>query len=178
MRLSATKSVLERRDVVIVATVSTIYGIGAPDDYLQMRMILKVGGKQGQREAIAQLVRMQYQRSEMDFSRGTFRVRGDTIDVFPSEYSELAVRFELFDDEIESIALFDPLTGRIQQNVPRFVIYPSSHYVTPREKTLAAVETIKQELNERLKFFTAEGKLVEAQRLEQRTRIEDRKSVV
>ena len=172
MRLSATKSVLERRDVVIVATVSAIYGIGAPDDYLQMRMILKVGGKQGQREAIAQLVRMQYQRSEMDFSRGTFRVRGDTIDVFPSEHSELAVRFELFDDEIESIALFDPLTGRIQQNVPRFVIYPSSHYVTPREKTLAAVETIKQELNERLKFFTAEGKLVEAQRLEQRTRFD------
>ena len=172
MRLSATKSVLERRDVVIVVTVSAIYGIGAPDDYLQMRMILKVGGKQGQREAIAQLVRMQYQRSEMDFSRGTFRVRGDTIDVFPSEHSELAVRFELFDDEIESIALFDPLTGRIQQNVPRFVIYPSSHYVTPREKTLAAVETIKQELNERLKFFTAEGKLVEAQRLEQRTRFD------
>ena len=172
MRLSATKSVLERRDVVIVATVSAIYGIGAPDDYLQMRMILKVGGKQGQREAIAQLVRMQYQRSEMDFSRGTFRVRGDTIDVFPSEHSELAVRFELFDDEIESIALFDPLTGRIQQNVPRFVIYPSSHYVTPREKTLAAVETIKQELNERLKFFTAEGKLVEAQRLKQRTRFD------
>ena len=172
MRLSATKSVLERRDVVIVATVSAIYGIGAPDDYLQMRMILKVGGKQGQREAIAQLVRMQYQRSEMDFSRGTFRVRGDTIDVFPSEHSELAVRFELFDDEIESIALFDPLTGRIQQKVPRFVIYPSSHYVTPREKTLAAVETIKQELNERLKFFTAEGKLVEAQRLEQRTRFD------
>ena len=172
MRLSATKSVLERRDVVIVATVSAIYGIGAPDDYLQMRMILKVGGKQGQREAIAQLVRMQYQRSEMDFSRGTFRVRGDTIDVFPSEHSELAVRFELFDDEIESIALFDPLTGRIQQNVPRFVIYPSSHYITPREKTLAAVETIKQELNERLKFFTAEGKLVEAQRLEQRTRFD------
>ena len=172
MRLSATKSVLERRDVVIVATVSAIYGIGAPDDYLQMRMILKVGGKQGQREAIAQLVRMQYQRSEMDFSRGTFRVRGDTIDVFPSEHSELAVRFELFDDEIESIALFDPLTGRIQQNVPRFVIYPSSHYVTPREKTLAAVETIKQELTERLKFFTAEGKLVEAQRLEQRTRFD------
>ena len=172
MRLSATKSVLERRDVVIVATVSAIYGIGAPDDYLQMRMILKVGGKQGQREAIAQLVRMQYQRSEMDFSRGTFRVRGDTIDVFPSEHSELAVRFELFDDEIESIALFDPLTGRIQQNVPRFVIYPSSHYVTPREKTLAAVETIKLELNERLKFFTAEGKLVEAQRLEQRTRFD------
>ena len=172
MRLSATKSVLERRDVVIVATVSAIYGIGAPDDYLQMRLILKVGGKQGQRDTIAQLVRMQYQRNDMDFSRGTFRVRGDTIDVFPAEHSELAVRMELFDDEVESISLFDPLTGRIQQKVPRFVIYPSSHYVTPREKTLAAVETIKQELNERLKFFVGEGKLVEAQRLEQRTRFD------
>ena len=172
MRLSATKSVLERRDVVIVATVSAIYGIGAPDDYLQMRMILKVGGKQGQRDAIAQLVRMQYQRNDMDFARGTFRVRGDTIDVFPAEHSELAVRMELFDDEVESISLFDPLTGRIQQKVPRFVIYPSSHYVTPREKTLAAVESIKLELAERLKFFVAEGKLVEAQRLEQRTRFD------
>ncbi|MFV0681013.1 excinuclease ABC subunit UvrB [Ottowia sp.] len=172
MRLSATKSVLERRDVVIVATVSAIYGIGAPDDYLQMRMILKVGGKQGQREAIAQLVRMQYQRNDMDFARGSFRVRGDTIDVFPAEHSELAVRFELFDDEVESISLFDPLTGRVQQKVPRFVIYPSSHYVTPREKTLAAVETIKQELVERLKFFVDEGKLVEAQRIEQRTRFD------
>ena len=172
MRLSATKSVLERRDTVIVATVSAIYGIGAPDDYLQMRMILKVGGKQGQRDAIAQLVRMQYQRNDTDFSRGTFRVRGDTIDVFPAEHSELAVRMELFDDEVESISLFDPLTGRIQQKVPRFVIYPSSHYVTPREKTLAAVESIKLELAERLKFFVAEGKLVEAQRLEQRTRFD------
>ncbi|MDO5625605.1 MAG: excinuclease ABC subunit UvrB, partial [Pseudomonadota bacterium] len=172
MRLSATKSVLERRDVVIVATVSAIYGIGAPDDYLQMRMILKVGGKMGQRDAISQLVHMQYKRTDVDFARGNFRVRGDTIDVFPSEHSELAVRFELFDDEIESISLFDPLTGRIQQKVPRFVIYPSSHYVTPREKTLAAVETIKLELAERLKFFVAEGKLVEAQRLEQRTRFD------
>ena len=172
MRLSATKSVLERRDTVIVATVSAIYGIGAPDDYLQMRMILKVGGKQGQRDAIAQLVRMQYQRNDTDFARGSFRVRGDTIDVFPAEHSELAVRMELFDDEVESISLFDPLTGRIQQKVPRFVIYPSSHYVTPREKTLAAVESIKLELAERLKFFVGEGKLVEAQRLEQRTRFD------
>ncbi len=172
MRLSATKSVLERRDVVIVATVSAIYGIGAPDDYLQMRLILKVGGKQAQRETIAQLVRMQYQRNDTDFARGCFRVRGDTIDVFPAEHSELAVRIELFDDETESIQLFDPLTGRVQQKVPRFVIYPSSHYVTPREKTLAAVETIKAELNERLKYYVAEGKLVEAQRLEQRTRFD------
>ncbi|MCO5117594.1 MAG: excinuclease ABC subunit UvrB [Burkholderiaceae bacterium] len=172
MRLSATKSVLERRDTVIVATVSAIYGIGAPEDYLQMRMILKTGGKQGQRDAIQQLVRMQYQRQDMDFQRGTFRVRGDTIDVFPAEHSELAVRIELFDDEVESLALFDPLTGHIQQKVPRFVVYPSSHYVTPREKTLAAVETIKLELAERLKYFVAEGKLVEAQRLEQRTRFD------
>ncbi len=172
MRLSATKSVLERRDTVIVATVSAIYGIGAPEDYLQMRMILKVGGKQGQREAIQQLVRMQYQRNDMDFARGTFRVRGDTIDVFPAEHSELAVRIGLFDDEVEAISLFDPLTGRVQQKVPRFVVYPSSHYVTPREKTLAAVETIKLELAERLKYFVGEGKLVEAQRLEQRTRFD------
>ncbi len=172
MRLSATKSVLERRDVVIVGTVSAIYGIGAPDDYLQMRLILKVGGKLGQRDGIAQLVRMQYQRNDTDFSRGSFRVRGDTIDVFPAEHSELAVRIELFDDEIEALSLFDPLTGRVQQKVPRFVVYPSSHYVTPREKTLAAVETIKLELAERLKYFVGEGKLVEAQRLEQRTRFD------
>ncbi|MBS0402123.1 MAG: excinuclease ABC subunit UvrB [Proteobacteria bacterium] len=172
MRLSATKSVLERRDVVIVATVSAIYGIGAPEDYLQMRLIMKVGGKLGQRDTIQQLVRMQYQRQDLDFQRGTFRVRGDTIDVFPAEHSELAVRIELFDDEVESLALFDPLTGHIQQKVPRFVVYPSSHYVTPREKTLAAVETIKLELAERLKYFVGEGKLVEAQRLEQRTRFD------
>ncbi|MBQ6656950.1 MAG: excinuclease ABC subunit UvrB [Ottowia sp.] len=172
MRLSATKSVLERRDVVIVATVSAIYGIGAPDDYLQMRMILRVGGKQGQRDAIAQLVHMQYKRNDMELARGMFRVRGDTIDVFPSEHSELAVRIELFDDEVESLSLFDPLTGKIVQSVPRFVIYPSSHYVTPRAKVLAAVETIKEELAERLEYFTREGKLLEAQRLAQRTRFD------
>ena len=172
MRLSATKSVLERRDVVIVATVSAIYGIGAPDDYLQMRMILRVGGKQGQRDAIAQLVHMQYKRNDMELARGMFRVRGDTIDVFPSEHSELAIRIELFDDEVENLSLFDPLTGKIVQSVPRFVIYPSSHYVTPRAKVLAAVETIKQELAERLEYFTREGKLLEAQRLAQRTRFD------
>ncbi|WP_198970298.1 excinuclease ABC subunit UvrB [Xylophilus sp. ASV27] len=172
MRLSATKSVLERRDVVIVATVSAIYGIGAPEDYTQMRFILKVGGKQSQRDAISQLIRMQYTRNEQDFARGTFRVRGDTIDVFPAEHSELAVRIELFDDEVESLQLFDPLTGRIRQKIPRFVIYPSSHYVTPRDKVLTAVEAIKEELAGRLKFFVAEGKLVEAQRLEQRTRFD------
>ncbi|WPB58448.1 excinuclease ABC subunit UvrB [Xylophilus sp. GOD-11R] len=172
MRLSATKSVLERRDVVIVATVSAIYGIGAPEDYTQMRFILRVGGKQGQRDAIAQLIRMQYTRNEQDFARGTFRVRGDTIDVFPAEHSELAVRIELFDDEVESLQLFDPLTGRVLQKVPRFVIYPASHYVTPRDKVLTAVEAIKEELRQRLAQFVSDGKLVEAQRLEQRTRFD------
>ncbi|PAT39811.1 excinuclease ABC subunit UvrB [Vandammella animalimorsus] len=172
MRLSATKSVLERRDVVIVATVSAIYGIGVPEDYMQMRLILRGGGLANQRDLIAQLVRMQYRRSDMDFARGTFRVRGDTIDVFPSENSELALRIELFDDEVEALHLFDPLTGRVVQKVPRFVVYPSSHYATPREKVLAAIETIKIELRERLQQLHEMGKLVEAQRLEQRTRFD------
>src|SRR5215213_1815030 len=172
MRLSATKSVLERRDTVIVATVSAIYGIGAPEDYTQMRFIMRTGDRIGQRDVIGQLIRMQYNRNEQDFARGTFRVRGDTIDIFPAEHSELAIRIELFDDEIESLQLFDPLTGRIRQKVPRFTVYPSSHYVTPREKVVGAVESIKQELKERLDFFVKEGKLVEAQRLEQRTRFD------
>jgi len=172
MRLSCTKSVLERRDVVIVATVSAIYGIGQPEAYHQMVMTLRVGDKMGQRDVIAQLVRMQYQRNEEDFSRGKFRVRGDTIDVFPAEHSELAIRVELFDDEIETLQLFDPLTGRVRQKILRFTVYPSSHYVTPRDKVLAAVETIKLELAARLKQLTGDGKLVEAQRLEQRTRFD------
>ena len=172
MRLSATKSVLERRDTIIVATVSAIYGIGAPEDYTQMRLIARVGDKMGQRDVIARLIRMQYTRNEQDFSRGTFRVRGDTIDVFPAEHSELAIRIDLFDDEIESLQLFDPLTGRVRQKVPRFTLYPSSHYVTPREKVLVAVESIKLELSERLKELVGMGKLVEAQRLEQRTRFD------
>jgi len=172
MRLSATKSVLERRDTIIVATVSAIYGIGAPEDYTQMRFIARVGDKMGQRDVIARLIRMQYSRNEQDFARGTFRVRGDVIDVFPAEHSELAIRVELFDDEIESLQLFDPLTGRIRQKVPRFVIYPKSHYVTPRDKVMIAVETIKLELVERVKQFISEGKLVEAQRIEQRTRFD------
>jgi excinuclease ABC subunit B len=172
MRLSATKSVLERRDTVIVATVSAIYGIGKPEDYSQMRFIVRSGDKIGQRDVIAQLIRMQYTRNEADFSRGTFRVRGDTIDVFPAEHSELAIRIELFDDEIETLSLLDPLTGRIRQKVPRFVIYPSSHYVTPRDRVLVAIETIKTELRERLAELVAAGKLVEAQRLEQRTRFD------
>ena len=172
MRLSATKSVLERRDVVVVASVSAIYGIGAPEDYTEMRMIMRVGDKLGQRDAIAHLIRMQYTRNESDFSRGTFRVRGDTIDVFPAEHSELAVRLELFDDELESLTLFDPLTGRIRQKIPRFVIYPASHYATPRGRVVSAIETIKEELRNRLDEFVKAGKLVEAQRLEQRTRFD------
>ena len=172
MRLSATKSVLERRDTVIVATVSAIYGIGTPEDYTQMRFIMRVGDKIGQRDVIGRLIRMQYTRNEQDFSRGTFRVRGDTIDVFPAEHSELAIRIELFDDEIETLQLFDPLTGRIRQKIPRFTVYPSSHYVTPRDKVMTAVETIKLELVDRVKEFVGQGKLVEAQRLEQRTRFD------
>ena len=172
MRLSATKSLLERRDVVIVASVSAIYGIGNPSDYHKMVMTLRVGDRMGQRDVIAQLIRMQYQRNETDFSRGTFRVRGDTIDTFPAEHSELAIRIELFDDEVESLQLFDPLTGRIRQKVPRFTVYPSSHYVTPRERVVAAIETIKAELRDRLGELVALGKLVEAQRLEQRTRFD------
>ncbi|HTH09547.1 MAG TPA: excinuclease ABC subunit UvrB [Acidovorax sp.] len=172
MRLSCTKSLMERRDVVIVATVSAIYGIGEPESYHRMVMTLRVGDKLGQRDVIAQLIRMQYQRNEQDFSRGKFRVRGDTIDVFPAEHSELAIRIELFDDEVESLQLFDPLTGRIKQKIPRFTVYPSSHYVTPRDKVLTAVETIKIELAERLQQLVQDGKLVEAQRLEQRTRFD------
>lgn len=172
MRLSCTKSLLERRDVVIVATVSAIYGIGAPESYHQMVMTMRTGDRVGQRDVIAQLIRMQYQRNDQDFSRGTFRVRGDTIDVFPAEHSELALRIELFDDEVDSLQLFDPLTGRVRQSIPRFTVYPSSHYVTPRDKVLAAVETIKLELSERVKQLVGMGKLVEAQRLEQRTRFD------
>ena len=172
MRLSCTKSLMERRDVVIVASVSAIYGIGQPEAYHQMVMTLRTGDTMGQRDMIAQLVRMQYQRNDMDFSRGAFRVRGDTIDIFPAEHSEMALRVELFDDEIESLQLFDPLTGRIRQKIPRFTVYPSSHYVTPREQVLAAVESIKLELADRLKEFVSQGKLVEAQRIEQRTRFD------
>jgi excinuclease ABC subunit B len=172
MRLSCTKSILERRDVVIVATVSAIYGIGKPESYHQMVMLLRVGDKMGQRDLIAQLVRMQYARNEADFSRGKFRVRGDTIDVFPAEHSEMAIRIELFDDEVETLQLFDPLTGKVRQKIPRFTVYPSSHYVTPREQGRSAVEAIKEELRDRVKELVGMGKLVEAQRLEQRTRFD------
>lgn len=172
MRLSCTKSLLERRDVIIVATVSAIYGIGEPESYHRMVMTLRAGDKPGQRDIIAQLVRMQYERNDMDFSRGRFRVRGDIIDIFPAEHSELAIRIELFDDEIESLQLLDPLNGRVRQKIPRFTVYPSSHYVTPRDKVLSAVETIKLELDQRLRELVGMGKLVEAQRLEQRTRFD------
>ncbi|MDE2129950.1 MAG: excinuclease ABC subunit UvrB [Betaproteobacteria bacterium] len=172
MRLSATKSLLERRDVVIVATVSAIYGIGNPADYHAMIMTMRVGDRMGQRDLIAQLVRMQYTRNEMEFGRGTFRVRGDQIDIFPAEHAELAIRVELFDDEIEALTLFDPLTGATRQKIPRFTVYPSSHYVTPRERVMAAAQTIEVELKERLGEFRRMGKLVEAQRLEQRTRFD------
>ncbi|VVD97588.1 excinuclease ABC subunit UvrB [Pandoraea soli] len=172
MRLSATKSLLERRDVVIVATVSAIYGIGNPSEYHRMILTIRQGDKLGQREIIARLIAMQYTRNETDFGRGTFRVRGDTIDIFPAEHAELALRVDLFDDEVDTLQLFDPLTGRVRQKVPRFTVYPSSHYVTPRDTVLRAIETIKDELRERLDFFYKEGKLVEAQRLEQRTRFD------
>lgn len=172
MRLSATKSLLERRDVIIVATVSAIYGIGNPGDYHSMVMTLRPGDKMSQRDILMRLIAMQYDRNETDFKRGVFRVRGDTIDIFPAEHNELAVRVELFDDVIESLQFFDPLTGKIRQKIPRFTVYPSSHYVTPRDTVLKAIETIKSELRIRLDEFVKDGKLVEAQRLEQRTRFD------
>jgi excinuclease ABC subunit B len=172
MRLSATKSLLERRDVVIVATVSCIYGIGDPSEYHGMILHLRQGEKMAQRDVLARLVAMQYTRNELDFRRGTFRVRGDVIDVFPAEHAEHAIRISLFDDEIEKLEIFDPLTGRVQHPMARFTVYPSSHYVTPRETTLRAVEAIKAELRERIEFFQKAGRLVEAQRIEQRTRFD------
>ncbi|MFN7505737.1 MAG: DEAD/DEAH box helicase family protein, partial [Limnobacter sp.] len=172
MRLSATKSLLERRDTIIVGTVSCIYGIGDPSDYHAMILSIRHGDKFSQRDILKRLIAMQYKRNDLDFTRGTFRVRGDTIDVYPAEHSELAVRIDLFDDEIDGIQLFDPLTGKIRQKLPRFTIYPSSHYVTPRATVLRAIETIKEELREQLDFFVKNGKLVEAQRLEQRTRFD------
>jgi len=163
---------LERRDVIIVATVSAIYGIGNPGDYHSMVMTLRPGDKMSQRDILMRLIAMQYDRNETDFKRGVFRVRGDTIDIFPAEHNELAVRVELFDDVIESLQFFDPLTGKIRQKIPRFTVYPSSHYVTPRDTVLKAIETIKIELRTRLDEFVKDGKLVEAQRLEQRTRFD------
>jgi excinuclease ABC subunit B len=169
MRLSATKSLLERPDTVIVATVSCIYGIGDPDDYQDMRLLLREKDRVGQRNLLARLAGMQYTRNDVDFRRGTFRVRGDTIDVFPAEHGETALRVQLFDDEIEALTLFDPLTGELLHRIPRFTLYAKSHYVTPRDTVLRAIELIKAELRERLDEFQAQGKLLELQRLQQRT---------
>jgi excinuclease ABC subunit B len=172
MRLSATKALLEREDSIIVATVSAIYGIGDPSDYHGMVLHVQQGDKIEQRDMITRLVGMQYDRNDFDFSRGAFRVRGDVIDVFPAENNETAVRISMFDDEIESITLFDPLTGQIFNKIPRYTVYPSSHYVTPRETTIKAMEKIKHELKDRVDFYIKTGKLVEAARIEQRTRFD------
>ncbi|MBM3394774.1 MAG: excinuclease ABC subunit B, partial [Betaproteobacteria bacterium] len=170
MRLSATKALLERKDAVIVATVSCIYGIGDPVDYHSMILHLREKERVNQRDIIRRLAEMQYERNEMEFKRGVFRVRGDVIDIFPSENSEVAVRVGLFDDELESLTLFDPLTGQVLQRISRYTVYPSNHYVTTRSATMKAVDAIKIELAERIGQFQTEHKLLEAQRIEQRTR--------
>jgi|TARA_R110000850_G_scaffold260811_1_gene388365 excinuclease ABC subunit B len=172
MRLSATKSLLERRDTIIVGSVSCIYGIGNPGDYHAMVLTLRTGDRVPRQELLARLVAMQYERNDVEFVRGTFRARGETIDVFPAENAELAVRITLFDDEVETLQLFDPLTGKVRQKVLRFTVFPRSHYVTPRETVLRAIETIKAELRDRTKILLDDHKLVEAQRLEQRTRFD------
>ncbi|MDZ7584292.1 MAG: excinuclease ABC subunit UvrB [Thiobacillus sp.] len=172
MRLSATKSLLERRDTVIVCTVSAIYGIGDPSDYHSMILLLRENEKMSQRDVITRLTQMQYDRNDIEFKRGVFRVRGDVIDIFPAEHAETAIRIELFDDVVETLHLFDPLTGQILSRVGRFTVFPSSHYVTPRATILRAIEQIKVELRDRLEWYYANGKLVEAQRLEQRTRFD------
>ncbi len=172
MRLSATKSLLERPDTIIVGTVSCIYGIGNPGDYHAMVLTLRKGDRIARQELLARLVAMQYERNDLDFQRGVFRARGEVVDIFPAENAELALRVSLFDDELEELELFDPLTGKVVQKLNRFTVFPSSHYVTPRETVLRAIETIKMELRERLEFLTREGHLVEAQRLEQRTRFD------
>ncbi len=172
MRLSATKALLERRDVIIVATVSAIYGLGDPQTYLKMLLHLSRGERVDQREILRQLAAMQYQRNDVDFHRGTYRARGDTLDIFPADSDELAVRVELFDEHIETISWFDPLTGVVRNKIPRATIYPKSHYVTPRETVLGAIDTIKAELKVRLEQLRGANKLVEAQRLEQRTRFD------
>ncbi len=172
MRLSATKSLIERRDVVIVATVSCIYGIGDRDEYHNMILTMRVGDRMDQRDIVKRLTDMQYERNEMDFHRGTFRVRGDVIDIFPAEHAEHAIRVSLFDDEIENLQFFDPLTGQLFHKALRFTVFPASHYVTPRATVVRAIQAIKAELRERIEFFNLHQKLVEAQRLEQRTRFD------
>jgi excinuclease ABC subunit B len=172
MRLSATKSLLERDDAIIIASVSCIYGIGDPVDYHGMILHLRENEKITQREIIKRLAEMQYERNDIEFSRGSFRVRGDIVDIFPAENSETAIRISLFDDVVEGMSLFDPLTGRQQRKVSRYTVYPSSHYVTPRNTTLRAIKAIKTELTERIEFYQKHNKLVEVQRIEQRTRFD------
>src|SRR6266516_835573 len=172
MRLSATKAILERPDCVIVATVSAIYGIGDPSEYHSMILHLRQGDRLAQRDAIKRLAELQYQRNDTEFRRGTFRVHGEVIDIFPAEHAENAIRVSLFDDEVESLQLFDPLTGHIKQKLVRFTVFPSSHYVTGRHKVLDAVEAIKVELVQQKDFFVSQVKLIEAQRIEQRTRFD------
>ncbi|MFZ1445292.1 MAG: excinuclease ABC subunit UvrB [Candidatus Dechloromonas phosphoritropha] len=172
MRLSATKSLIERRDVVIVATVSCIYGIGDRDEYHNMILTMRVGDRLDQRAIVRRLSEMQYERNDMDFHRGIFRVRGDVIDIFPAEHAEHAIRVSLFDDEIDGLQFFDPLTGHLLHKALRFTVFPASHYVTPRGTVLRAIEAIKEELLERVDFFSRNNKLVEAQRIEQRTRFD------
>lgn len=170
MRLSATKALLERKDAIIIASVSAIYGLGDPDAYMKMLLHVVRGDKIDQRQILRRLAELQYTRNDMDFARATYRVRGEVIDIYPADSDIEAVRIELFDDEVEQISIFDPLTGEVLQKVPRFTIYPKSHYVTPREQILEAIENIKEELRTRLEYLRENNKLVEAQRLEQRTR--------
>ena len=172
MRLSATKAILERPDCIIVATVSAIYGIGDPSEYHSMILHLKQGDRITQRDAIKRLTEMQYTRNDLEFKRGVFRVRGDVLDIFPAENAENAIRVSLFDDEVEMLQLFDPLTGHLKQKLARFTVFPSSHYVTGRQKVLSAIDQIKIELHEQKEFFANQMKLIEAQRIEQRTRFD------
>ena len=170
MRLSATKALLERKDAIIIASVSAIYGLGDPEAYMKMLLHIVRGDKIDQRQILRRLAELQYTRNDMEFSRATYRVRGDVIDIYPADSDIEAVRIELFDDEVDQISIFDPLTGEVLQKVPRFTVYPKSHYVTPREQILEAIENIKEELRTRLEYLRENNKLVEAQRLEQRTR--------
>ncbi len=169
MRLSATKALLERPDAIIVATVSAIYGLGDPKAYLSMVLHLSRGDRIDQRKLLRRLADMQYTRNDMDLTQGTYRVRGDVIDIFPAESEREAIRVELFDDTIDALALFDPLTGAVSRKVPRFTVYPGTHYVTPRERIIESVDRIREDLRTRLRELRDGGKLLEAQRLEQRT---------
>ena len=172
MRLSATKALLERRDTLIVASVSAIYGLGDPQSYLRMVLHLDRGDRVDQRYVVQRLAELQYTRNDMAFQRGAYRVRGDVVDIFPAESEREAVRVELFDDEIENLSTFDPLTGEVINRVPRYTVFPKTHYVTPRERIIGVLDEIKQELQERLAYLTERNQLVEAQRLDQRTRFD------